>query len=86
METQTILGTEMTALFASQQHTALRIKKASAAERIARIIKLKDVLTDNFDLMLKAEYDDYKKPAEEAKLTLGPIFDEIDVAVAFLET
>ena len=86
METQTILGTDMTALFASQQHTALRIKNASAAERIARIVKLKDVITNNFDLMLKAEYDDYKKPAEEAKLALGSIFDEIDVVVAFLET
>lgn len=86
MKTQTISETDMQTLFASQQQTSLRIKRSSAAERIARIVKLKEVITDHFDLMLKAEYDDYKKPAEESKLSLGSIFDEIDVVIGFLET
>ena len=86
METHTVSEAALGAIFAAQQLTALKLKKSTAAERIARILKLKNVITDHFDLMLKALYDDYKKPAEEAKLSLGSIFDEIDVDVAFLES
>jgi aldehyde dehydrogenase (NAD+) len=86
METQSISGTDMKSVFSKQQCTSLRIKRSSAEERIARIVKLKNEINNHFDLMVKAEYDDYKKPTEEAKLTLGSIFDEIDVAVAFLES
>ena len=44
METKTIYREDLTTIFASQRNTALRIKNSSAAERIARIVKLKDEL------------------------------------------
>lgn len=86
METATTTATAVEVLFAAQKLASLRLKKSTAAERIARIVKLKNVITDHYDLMLKALYDDYKKPPEEAKLSLNSIFDEIDVDIAFLES
>ena len=44
METQTISGTAVDALFAAQQQTAVRLKNSTATERIARIVKLKNVI------------------------------------------
>lgn len=77
--------TDIRTLFESQQHKALRLKKSTSAERIVRLAILKQALSDATDAILQALYDDFKKPAEEAKLELSPIFDEIDFTVAYLE-
>lgn len=86
METQTMQETAVEAVFKAQKHTALKLKKSTAEERIARIVKLKNAIAEHYDLMLKALHDDYKKPTEEAKTSLGSIFDEIDFDLAFLES
>lgn len=86
MEAQTISGTDLKALFASQQHTALRLKKSTAAERIARLMKLKSAVVDHTNVILDALHNDFKKPAVEAKLEIDPIVGEVDFFAAFLET
>lgn len=77
--------TDIRTLFESQQRKALRLKKSTSAERIVRLAMLKQALIDATDTILQALYDDFKKPTEEVKLELSPIFDEIDFAVACLE-
>jgi aldehyde dehydrogenase (NAD+) len=85
MMTQTILKTDTTVLFANQQKASVRLKKSTAAERIARLARFKDVVNEHAQAILEALYNDYKKPVEEAKIELGPILDEVDFVCAFLE-
>ena len=86
MEIQTISETDIQLLFADQKKTTIRLKKTSAKERISRIVKLKDTITHHLEFIYKAAYDDYKKPIEEVKLSFNSVFDEIDYAVALLES
>ncbi len=44
METLTMVNIDSKTIFARQQRTALRIKQTSAAERIVRLLKLKQVV------------------------------------------
>jgi aldehyde dehydrogenase (NAD+) len=85
-ELQTIAETDLKSLFDSQQRTALKLKTSSASERIGRLVKLKEVIIDHTDKIVEALHNDYKKPEEEAKLEIGPITDEIDYIIAFLES
>ena len=71
-------------LFARQQRSARQLKKTTATDRIARLEKLKQALTEHTDALLEALYSDYKKPRAEAELELGPVISEIDFAVASL--
>ncbi len=85
METETLLDHDIATVFKSQQCKALLLKKSAAQERIARLIKLKEVVTANVDRITEALYNDYKKPKEEAYETEAVIV-EIDFINAFLET
>ena len=85
-ELQTIAETDLKSLFDSQQRTAIKLKASSASERIGRLIKLKEVVIAHTDKIVEALHNDYKKPEEEAKLEIGPITDEIDYIIAFLES
>ena len=72
-------------LFARQQRSARKRKKSTVAERIERLVTLKNTLTDHSEAILQALYDDFKKPRAEAELEISPIISEIDFAVASLE-
>jgi len=85
-ELQTIEKIDLKSLFDSQQRTALKLKISTALERIGRLIKLKEVIIDHKDKIVESLHNDYKKPEEEAKLEIGPITDEIDFIIAFLES
>ena len=86
METLVAPTLDIRSLFTDQLLKAQQLKKSSVADRIIRLTKLKEALTNANDAMMEALYDDFKKPTEEAKLELGPIFSEIDFVVASLET
>jgi hypothetical protein len=47
---------------------------------------LKHVIADHTEIIVKALYDDFKKPAEEAIIEVGPILDEIDFVCASLDS
>ncbi len=86
METQTISGIDIAAVFESQQRKALQLKKSTAKERISRLLKFKDVINKNIDNIKKALYNEFRKPAEEAILEISMITDEIDFVTTHLET
>jgi aldehyde dehydrogenase (NAD+) len=86
METLAILNTDVKTIFANQQHTALLLKKTGAAERIARLQKLKQAIIDHSQSILQALYNDFKKPAADAQLEINGIIGEIDFTAAFLES
>ena len=86
METLTMPSIDsLDELFAQQQHRAHQLKKTTAAERIARLEKLKQAVIEHTDDILQALYDDFKKPKAEAELEIGPIIGEIDFVAANLE-
>lgn len=83
---ETLINIDLQALFDSQSRKALQLKKSTAAERIITLTKLKLAINDASEAIVQALYNDFKKPAEEAKLELGPITDEIDFAIGYLES
>ncbi len=85
MEAQESIGIDITAVFRSQQLKALELKKSTAQERMARLIKLKEVLNANANNINEAIYNDFKKPKEETFADFDPIISEIDFVNAFLE-
>jgi aldehyde dehydrogenase (NAD+) len=86
METTAISNSDTMTIFASQQRTALRLKKSGAAERIVRLQKLKKVVIEHAESILQALYNDFKKPVTEAQIEVDSIIGEIDFTTAFLET
>jgi aldehyde dehydrogenase (NAD+) len=86
MESQTILGIDIAAVFESQKRKTLQLKKSSASERLARLQKLKEAITENTDKINSALYNDFKKPVEETWVEISPVMDEIDFVTAFLES
>lgn len=83
---ETLINVDLEALFDSQRRKAIQLKKSTAADRIVTLTKLKQAINDASGAIVQALYNDYKKPAEEAALELGPITDEIDFAIGFLES
>ncbi len=59
-------------VFAKQQAYALKLRSSTAAERIAKIKKLRDAVLARREDIYKACYDDFKKP--EAEVDIGEIF------------
>lgn len=86
MEIQTLLEVDIAAVFKSQKRKALQLKKSTAQERIARLLKLKEALTENRGKIDEALYNDFKKPKEETYADFDSIIVEIDFISAFLET
>ena len=76
METLTISSTDTKAIFKAQQRTALRLKKSGVEERTARLQKMKQVITEYAERIVKALHDDFKKPVEEAN-EMGEPLDEV---------
>lgn len=69
---------QMAAVFAAQQETALRWRASVAAERIARIKRLRDAMMARREEFYAAFAQDYRKaPAEVEGTELLPVMDEI---------
>ncbi|MEO8449862.1 MAG: aldehyde dehydrogenase family protein [Gemmatimonadota bacterium] len=56
-------------LFERQRETALRLRTSTAAERIAKLQRLKAVVERNVASLYEAGYQDYRKPPVEMDLT-----------------
>ncbi len=69
-------------IFERQRETALRLRTATPAERIAKLKRLKDVLLAHTEAMYEAGYKDFKKPPIEVDLTeIMPVVAEINDAL-----
>src|SRR5690554_2356773 len=84
METQTLSKVDLADVFQSQRRKALQLKKSTAQERIARLLKFKEAVIANIDNVYEALYKDFKKPKEEASETDSVIV-EIDFITDHLE-
>lgn len=56
---------EMQRIFALQQNRALQLRTSTAAERIAKIEKVRDTISANLEAIREACYADFKKPSVE---------------------
>ncbi len=75
----------MRAVFEAQQATALRWRDSSAAERIARIEKLRDAMLAHRSAFHQAFARDYRKPEAEVEVSeFLPVMDEIHQAIGNL--
>jgi len=69
---------EIKRVFERQRETALRLRSSSAAERIAKIMKLHDAVMANRQAFYEAGYKDFKKPPAEVDLAeILPVISEI---------
>jgi aldehyde dehydrogenase (NAD+) len=55
-------------VFESQQQIALEWRDSTAAERISRVLKLRDAVLANRDSLYEAAYQDFRKPRVEVDL------------------
>lgn len=70
------------ALFDGQRETALRWRESTAAERIARIVRLRDAMLAHREAFHAAFMADYRKPAAEVELSeFLPVMDEARHAI-----
>lgn len=70
------------ALFDGQRETALRWRESTAAERIARIARLRDAMLAHREAFHAAFMADYRKPAAEVELSeFLPVMDEARHAI-----
>ncbi len=77
---------EIQRVFALQQTHAIRLRTSTAAERIAKLHKLRDALLNRQEAIYRAAWDDFKKPQPEVDLTeLTPVFAEIKHTVKHLK-
>ena len=75
------------AIFDSQLETALRWRESSAAERIARIKRLREALLARREAFYEAFMQDYRKPQSEVEGSeLLPVMDEIRHAIGRLRS
>ena len=73
---------QMKTVFDSQQETALRWRESTAAERIARIKKLRDAMMAQREAFYDAFMQDYRKsPAEVEASEFLPVMDEMRHAI-----
>lgn len=69
-------------VFDAQRETALRLRTSTAAERIAKLKRLKEALLANTEALYEAAWQDFKKPPIEVDLTeIMPVVAEINDAV-----
>ncbi|MFN3529548.1 MAG: aldehyde dehydrogenase family protein [Bacteroidia bacterium] len=72
-------------VFAAQQKQALQWRTSTAAQRIQLLKALKTEVEQHEDALIHALYADFKKPAEEVKLTeLAPFYMEINHTIKHL--
>ena len=73
-------------IFESHRETALRLRTSTAAERIAKLKRLKDAMFANQDAIREAGHADFRKPAVEVDATeILPVIAEINDAVRHLK-
>ncbi len=61
--------TDIAAVFSGQRDTALRLRTSTAAERKAKIERLRDALLAHKEEVIAAGWSDFRKPATEVELT-----------------
>lgn len=77
----------MREVFERQRATALRLRTSTAAERIAKLRKLRDAVIANTQAFYEAGYADFKKPQGEVDLTeILPVVVEANDAIRHLKT
>jgi aldehyde dehydrogenase (NAD+) len=73
-------------VFERQQATALRLRSSTAAERIAKIVKLRDAFIANTPAWYEAGHADFRKPAGEVDLAeILPVVVEANDAIRNLK-
>ena len=73
-------------IFERQQATALRLRSSTAAERIAKIVKLRDAFIANTPAWYEAGHADFRKPAGEVDLAeILPVVVEANDAIRNLK-
>ena len=73
-------------VFEGQHATALRLRTSTAAERIAKIKRLREAVLSRPDVWYEAAYADFKKPKGEVDLAeILPVAIEANDAIANLE-
>lgn len=73
-------------IFDAHRDTALRLRTSTAAERIAKLKRLKEAMFANQAAIREAGYADFKKPALEVDATeILPVIAEINDAVRHLK-
>lgn len=79
--------TDIAAAFAGQRDTALRLRTSTAAERKAKIERLRDALLAHKDDVIAAGWADFRKPATEVELTeILPVVAEANDALRNLKS
>ncbi|MES2683699.1 MAG: aldehyde dehydrogenase family protein [Pseudomonadota bacterium] len=82
MPETTTLDAEVRRVFERQFDTAIRLRRSSADERIAKIKKLKDAVLAHSAQFQEAMFKDFKKPAVEVDLTeILPVIAEANDAI-----
>jgi len=77
---------EIRRIFDAQRATSLRLRTSTAAERIAKIRKLRDALMARREELIAAGYADFKKPPAEVELTeLLPVVCEANDAMRHIK-
>jgi aldehyde dehydrogenase (NAD+) len=75
------------AVFQGQRATALRLRSSTAAERIAKIRRLRDVFIANTPAWYEAGHADFKKPPGEVDLAeILPVVIEANNAIRNLKS
>lgn len=73
---------EIERVFAKQQAHALRLRTSTAAERVAKIKRLKKMMLDRTEDLYKACYADFRKPPAEVDMTeILPVVMEANDAI-----
>jgi aldehyde dehydrogenase (NAD+) len=74
-------------VFRRQRATALRLRGSSAAERIARLVRLRDRFIANTNSWYEAAYADFRKPAGEVDVAeILPVVIEVNDAIRNLKS
>ncbi len=74
-------------IFEGQRATALRLRSSTAAERIAKIVKLRDAFIANTEAWYEAGHADFRKPPAEVDLAeILPVVVEANDAIRNLKT
>lgn len=82
MPETTTLDAEVRRVFEKQFAAAIRLRRSSADERIAKIKKLKEAVLAHTPALYEAMYKDFKKPAVEVDLTeILPVIAEANDAI-----
>jgi len=82
MPEATTLDAEVRRVFEKQFDAAIRLRRSSADERIAKIKKLKEVLLAHAPALKDAMFKDFRKPAVEVDLTeILPVIAEANDAI-----